>query len=237
MTSKHTTVVPEQRCDRTLPPLANGDHLTRHEFEQRYAAMPPDVRAELIEGVVCMTSPVRVAHARPHARILAWLSAYWEATPGVDMLVDTTVRLDSENEVQPDVLLRLESVAGGQSDVTDDGYIAGPPELIVEIAASSAAYDLHEKLKVYRRNGVQEYLVWQVYDNQITWFVLETGVYVPLCPNDKGVLSSRVMPGLWLAVDALLHAERGTVAAVLRHGIATPEHTAFVERLQRTENL
>ena len=39
-------------------PLEHGDHLTREEFERRYEAMPHVRKAELIEGVVYMPSPV-----------------------------------------------------------------------------------------------------------------------------------------------------------------------------------
>lgn len=138
-------------------PLENGDRLTRCEFERRYKARPDIRKAELIEGVVHMPSPVRArGHAGPVADMTAWLVTYRASTPGVSALADATVRLDRDNEPQPDVLLRMESEAGGQSRLSEDDYVEGPPELIVEVAASSAAYDLHDKLRVYRRNGVLE---------------------------------------------------------------------------------
>ena len=66
-----------------IPPLANGDHLTCNEFEKRYQALPKLNKAELIEGIVYMSSPVRYeSHGSPHALIMAWLGAYWTATPG-----------------------------------------------------------------------------------------------------------------------------------------------------------
>ena len=46
--------------------------------------------------------------------------------------------------------------------VNDDGYLAGPPELIVEVAASSASIDLRDKRQACCLNGVREYLVWLV---------------------------------------------------------------------------
>lgn len=116
--------------------------------------MPKVKKAELIEGVVYMASPVRAkSHSLPHAAIMAWLSACWVATPGVSLLDNATVRLDPDNEPQPDALLRIESA--GQSLISEDDYIEGAPELIVEIAASSASYDLYDKKRVYRRNGVR----------------------------------------------------------------------------------
>jgi len=224
--------VQQQTMPVALPPLEGGDHLTRHEFERRYQARPDIKKAELIEGVVYMPSPVRArSHGGPHGQVIGWLATYCAVTPGVEFYDNTTVRLDLDNEPQPDALLRLEPAAGGHSRVSAEDYIEGAPELIVEIAASSASYDLHEKLQVYRRNGVQEYLVWRVYDKQLDWFRLVQDEYVLLAPDENGVVHSRVFPGLRLAVQALLAGDLATVLAELQKGLGTPEHAAFIERL------
>ncbi|MFN6182297.1 MAG: Uma2 family endonuclease [Dolichospermum sp.] len=214
----------------TIPPLENGDKLTRHEFERRYHAMPNLKKAELIEGVVYVASPVRAKqHGKPHARIMTWLGTYEAATPGVEALDNTTVLLDTDNEPQPDALLRIET--GGQSRINKDDYVEGAPELIVEIAASSASYDLHEKLKVYRRNQVQEYLIWRVYDHQFDWFRLQQGEYIQLQPNADNIICSQVFPGLWLDKTALLAGDLGKVLAVLQQGLASPEPENFISKL------
>lgn len=214
----------------TQIPLENGDRLTRIQFERRYSAMPKLKKAELIEGIVYIGSPVRArSHGQPHAAIMAILSAYWIATPGVDIGNNSTVRLDLDNEPQPDVLLRIES--GGRSLVSDDDYVEGAPELIVEIAASSAAYDLYDKKQVYRRNGVQEYIVWQVFENKLDWFSFQSGEYVPLQPDDNGIVRSRVFPGLWLFVPSLLAGEMPKAIALLQLGLTSPEHAQFIELL------
>jgi Uma2 family endonuclease len=210
----------------TLPPLENGDKLTRHEFEQRYAAMPDVKKAELVEGFVYMTSPVRMTqHGDPHARIMAWLGVYWAATSKVQVGDNPTVRLDVDNEVQPDALLRM--TVDGQSAITQDGYVEGAPELIIEIAASSASIDLTQKFNVYRRNQVQEYLVWRVYDGEFDWFCLKEGKYIPLQPNKAGIFCSVIFPGLWLEKSALLSGDLTTVLSVLQQGLATPEHQSL----------
>ncbi len=204
----------------TLPPLENGDHLTRMEFERRYQAMPQVKKAELIEGVTYMVSPLRAkAHAEPHARIMAWLATYWATTPGIQLLDNATVRLDLDNEVQPDALLRFE--VEGQSIISEDDYVEGAPELIVEIAASTASIDLNQKLNVYRRNQVQEYLVWRVYDGEFDWFCLSKDEYVRLSPTPFGILCSVTFPGLWLDPSALLCGDIATVLAVSQQGLAT----------------
>ena len=213
-------------------PLENGDRLSRGEFERRYTARPDLKKAELIEGVVYLPSPVRVAsHAEPHAAILGWLVTYSASTPGVRAADNATVRLDLDNEPQPDALLRIVPAAGGRAIMSADDYIDGAPELIIEIAASSAAIDLHDKLRAYRRNGVQEYVVWRVLERQIDWFVLSDGEYRPLPMNPAGMFESLVFPGLRLAVDALLQGDIARVLAELRNGLSTPEHAEFVEHL------
>ena len=215
------------------PPLESGDRLTRIEFERRYREMPHIKKAELIEGVVYMPSPIRFEkHAEPHAQIIIWLGTFHVDTPGVRLADNATIRLDMDNEVQPDALLRLDAAAGGRSQISPDDYIKGAPELIVEVASSSVAYDLYDKKRVYRRNGVQEYVVWQVYDRRLDWFRLQEGAYVPLSPDEDGIARSRIFPGLWLAVGALLEGDLPTVLAELRNGLATAEHAAFVERLE-----
>ncbi|MBD2677575.1 MULTISPECIES: Uma2 family endonuclease [Nostoc] len=214
----------------TIPPLENGDKLTRAEFERRYEAMPNVKKAELIEGIVYMASPVRAnKHGKPHSHIMTWLGTYEAATPGLETLDNTTVRLDADNEPQPDAILRIQQ--GGRSTISKDDYVEGAPELIVEIAASSASYDLHQKLKVYRRNEVQEYLVWRVYDRQFDWFKLQEGEYIQLEPNTDEIFCSQVFPGLWLDKSALLSLDLVKVLAVLQQGLSTPEHKSFVEKL------
>lgn len=212
--------------------LESGDRLSRAEFERRYEAMPHLKKAELIEGVVYVASPVRLdAHAVPHGLAIAWLAVFASATPGVFVADNATLRLDLDNEVQPDVLLCIESAAGGRARPTPDGYLEGAPELILEVAASSAAIDRHAKLHAYQRNGVQEYIVWQVLDGRLEWFGLREGVYEPIQPDQAGVQHSLVFPGLRLAVTAFLARDLAAVLAEQQRGLATAEHRAFVERL------
>jgi len=216
--------------DAILPPLESGDKLTRSEFERRYQAMPDVKKAELIEGIVYMAAALRYqSHGEPHAYIMGWLATYQAATPGVGIADNTTVRLDADNEPQPDALLRIEQ--GGQSRISADDYVEGVPELIVEIAASTASLDLHQKLNVYRRNGVQEYLVWRVYDGEFDCFRLNAGEYIKLEPDSNGIIYSQVFPGLCLDKAALLTRNLAKVLEVLSQGLASQAHQDFVQQL------
>jgi Uma2 family endonuclease len=224
------TTTPVIAASLTIPPLENGDKLTRWEFERRYQGMPHLKKAELIEGIVYMASPLRFeSHAEPHANMIGWLALYKAATPGVRLGDNATVRLDIDNEPQPDALLRIDK--GGQSTISQDDYVEGAPELIVEIAASSASYDVHQKLNVYRRNQVQEYLVWRFYEQEIDWFWLQAGEYIKLEPHSDGIMRSQIFPGLWLDKNALLMGDLGKVLVILQRGLETAEHRDFVNKL------
>jgi hypothetical protein len=230
------TILAQPRSVETIangrvPPLENGDHLTRAEFERRYDAMPHLKKAELIEGVVYMPSPISNEHAEPHFDLIGWLAFYRAATPGIAGGDNGTVRLDLDNEPQPDAFLRILASHGGQARVDIDGYISGAPELAAEVARSSVSIDLHVKLNVYRRNGVREYLVWRVDDQVFDWFVLREGRYEPLVPTTEGVYKSEVLPGLWLESAALLRGDLPAVFQTARRGLDSPEHAAFVRRL------
>jgi Uma2 family endonuclease len=214
-------------------PLEPGDRLTREEFERRYEAMPHLKKAELIEGVVYMPSPVRLAaHGSPHVDLATWLGVYKAATPGVVAGDNATVRLDEQNEPQPDLHLMIDPRCGGQAAVSEDDYVESAPELVAEIASSSASYDLHVKMEAYRRNGVREYIVWRVLDEELDWFVLRQTAYERLLPDKRGWLCSEVFPGLWLDVAALLAGDLPRVLTVVQQGTASPDHAAFLRRLE-----
>jgi Putative restriction endonuclease len=219
---------------RMIPPLENGDCLSRDEFERRYAAMPEVKKAELIEGIVYMPSPVRQEHhGKQDSHLMTVLGLYRIATPGVECGHNSTVRLDLDNEPQPDDLLYIEPACGGAIKLDAEGYIVGAPELAGEIAASSASIDLGPKMRAYRRNGVREYVVWRVLDEAIDWFILRGSDFEPLAADAEGVLRSETFPGLWLDAAALIRGDLLRVHAVLQTGLASVEHQAFVERLRR----
>jgi Uma2 family endonuclease len=126
----------------------------------------------------------------------------------------------------------IDPALGGQARLSADDYVEGGPELAAEVAASSAAIDLNNKLRVYRRNQVQEYVVWRVLDGAVDWFILAEGRYDRLVLGPDGVYRSRVFPGLWLDAAALVRGDLAAVQRALQQGITSPEHAAFVAALQ-----
>jgi Uma2 family endonuclease len=224
-------IAPTNPISMTIPPLENGDLLTRAEFERRYTAMPKLKKAELIEGIVYMASPLRFEpHAEPHARLITWLGFYAVFTPHTRIGDNPTVRLDVDNEPQPDAVLIIDTKYGGQTHLGNDGYIEGAPEFVAEISASTATIDLRDKKRVYRRNGVKEYLVWQVINHRIDWFFLQEGEYISLTSDAAGIIRSQVFPGLWLAVSALLAGDMPQVIATLQAGLSSTLHQQFIKK-------
>ena len=234
----------------TIPPLRDGDRLTEPEFWRRYEASPEGIRAELIFGVVHLKRWIETddfgeerlmppiaggRHGRPQAAVIHWIETYSIHTPGTEGQAPATIRrVTPTSSPEPDALLRVLPDHGGRTADDDAGYVVNGPELVVEIANTSGAYDLGAKLDAYQAGGVPEYLVWRTGDRVIDWFRLNrTGRYVPIAPDGDGLLKSRVFPGLWLDPEAMVSSNRLRVLEVVQQGIASPEHAAFVAKLAR----
>jgi Uma2 family endonuclease len=215
---------PEQRSPvatrRATPRLENGDRLTSAEFLRRYETAVEVKKAQLIEGIVNMPSPVRAdAHAEPDGLIHGWLFTYHLERPNLIFYPNASLLLDPDNTPQPDAILCTAPREGGKVWLNDKGYLCGAPELVCEIAASSVSIDLHDKFRAYRRNGIAEYLVWLTEEERVCWFQLVDQDYVEKEPK-AGKLASNIFPGLVLDVKALLEMDRAKLIASLREAMA-----------------
>lgn len=231
MTVHRLSHMPEASGDWLLPVEA-GDHLDQKAFHAWYQGMSASTRAELVEGVVYLPSPLRAPHGRIHSQLMGWLLEYQDATPGVDLLDNATVILGDDSEVQPDACLLIPKSHGGQAGESEDQYIVGAPELVAEVALSSRSYDLHSKRRAYEKAGVQEYLVLVVAEQQAIWFVREDDKFNSMPAGDDEIFRSRVLGGLWLDPRALFQADRARVREVGRAGFASEEHRRILERLK-----
>lgn len=227
-----TTRSPDRpRRGKPLPPLENGDRLDQKTFHERYEAMPPDARAELIGGIVYLASPRKRSHGRCGTRLIYWLGEYEVATPGTEVLDNTTNILGPESEPEPDGCLLILPECGGQTWEDKKGYLNGSPELVAEIGESTESIDLHAKKRDYEEAGVREYVVVALRQQCVFWFVRRRGKFRELAPGPDGIYRSEVFPGLWLDPDALLRRDGKRLLAVLRKGLASPEHAAFAAKL------
>lgn len=217
---------------QTLPELCAGDVLTRGEFERRYDGMPKLKKAELIERVVYLSARRQYRFGVAAGRLGGWLASYGLCTPGLEVASNCSLRLDLDNETQPDLVMRLPTTLG-HSWVSADDFLEGAPELVVDVVATRASYALHQKLHVYRRRGVAEYLVHRVDDGMVDWFVLRDGVYERQEPDARGQLHSTVFPGLSLDLAALLCGDLVALRTAVEAAVAAagPAHAALVQRL------
>lgn len=221
----------------SIPRLESGDRLNRVEFERRYEAMLDCKKAELVEGVVYIAPPrPAIGHAHPCMRITGWLGMYAANTPGVSGGSHVSNRLDDLNETQPDVVLFIDPECGGQIRLSEDDFLVGPPELVVEVSGSPLALLQGPKRRVFQKHGVKEYLIWRVRDQSIEWYILRNGQYELLTPDQNGVFRSEVFPGLWLHGGSLFEGNHTNVSHVLREGLASVKHRQFVEQLAFRQN-
>lgn len=203
-------------------PLVNGDSLDSAEFLRRYQAMPRIKKAELIEGIVYMSSPVSAEHSEADGLIHTCLGYYAAHAQGVRFHPNTTVILDSGNTIQPDAILRLAPERGGRTRLDANGYILGAPEFVVEVAVSSASIDLRGKRQACERNRVLEYIVWIIGERQLKWFTLEGDDYRQQQPDAEALFHSRAFPGLALSLPLLLSLDLAGVLAVVQRELAKP---------------
>lgn len=218
-------------------PLEAGDHLDQPTFHACYKTMSSEFRAELVGGVVIVPSPLSSEHGAYHALVMTWLGSYWIATPGTQARDNATAILGDTSEPQPDAVLIIDPACGGQTGLSADGYATGPPELIVEIASSSASIDLHSKRRDYEQAGVLEYIVVLTRQREIRRFVLQEGQFREMNAGVDDVVKSTVFPGLWLYTEGLLQLDGLQVMETLRQGMATPEYAVFRQQLQERRHM
>jgi Uma2 family endonuclease len=214
-----------------VPSLENGDHLDQKTFHARYLAMRENKRAELIGGIVYMPSPQKIPHGRYQYRVLRWLGEYAENTPGTEVLVNSTSILGDESEPEPDGCLYISPECGGQTAEDSDGFLVGAPELLAEIAWSTESIDLNAKKTDYEKAGVREYIVVALRMKRVFWFIRRRSKFRELTAGADNVYRSEVFPGLWLDPAALLSGDSKRILAVVRQGIASPEHAVFYSQI------
>ena len=150
-------------------------------------------------------------------------------TPGVEAGDNATVILGETSEPQTDLMLRI-ATGKGSSQLTEEGqYVVGPPELVAEIAHSSRALDLHQKLDDYQAAGVSEHLVCSVEDEGIFGRSFSTSKSIQ--PNRDGILKSSVFPGLWLCEPAFIQQQTPSILETLQEGLRSKQHESFCKRL------
>jgi len=177
-----------------------------------------------------MVFPAFEPHGGGDSNLGTWVGVYRRFTPGLKNLTNVSTILCGDSEVQPDQQLRILERFGGRARV-EEGYVVGPPELVIEVGDSSRSKDLGPKKATYEKAGVPEYLFVGIEPEQVRWFVLRDGKYQEMTPGEDGIYRSEVFPGLWLDPKALFEDDLDGLLAALERGLATDEHAAFVAEL------
>lgn len=222
-----------EKPSRFIPPFENGERMDQKTFHALYLQTPTGFKAELIGGIVHVASPVSLRHTRPNDRIGGWLFTYASATEGTEALGNNTAIMSEDSEPQPDQALIVLPEAGGQTTESEDGYLVGAPELVVEVSNTTAGVDLNAKLRDYEQNGVREYLVVLTRQREARWFLRRKGRFVPMKPDADRLLKSKAFPGLWLHPEAVFDRSARRLLATLRQGMASPEHAKFAAKLAK----
>ncbi len=232
MTTLRTIDQPGPSTAPSPPPprLDSGDRMDSDTFLAIYEQMPEGFRAQLVQGVVLVASPMTADHGGPNSDASLWLGYYRARTPGVRSYAATTIRIGPDNNPEPDGFLIILPECGGQARI-EDPYIVGAPELVVEVSYSSRAVDLHDKRAAYEAAGVREYVVVDLRDRVVHWLALRDGRFEEVATGEGGLHRSEVFPGLWLDPAALVEGDAARLLAAVERGTTSPEHAAFVARL------
>jgi Uma2 family endonuclease len=182
--------------------------LSTAEFDRRYFLRTDLPKVEFLYGVVYV--PLSISrHSDREGLLSAWLTNYQVSHPDTVSAPNGTVFLSADHRVQPDGMLFFRN--GGSGRIGQDDYLHGPPELVAEVAATSADYDAGPKFRAYEEAGVQEYVLWLVDGGAIHWYALEDGRYTELPPAADGWTYSRVFSGLRLHIRRLLAGDRAVI--------------------------
>jgi Uma2 family endonuclease len=192
--------------------------------------MPELKFAELIEGVVHLSSPVSLAHGDWDSLFGGLCVQYCLHTPGVKASANATWLMGHSSAPQPDCSVRILPSFGGRSGLRNN-LATGAPELAAEVCHSSNSYDLGRKMALYQAAGVSEYVALLVEERRFEWRVLVDGSY-QLMKDEAGVYRSRALPGLWIDAAAIRSEDSVALLRAFELGLASPEHQEFLTRLR-----
>jgi Uma2 family endonuclease len=129
--------------------------LTYEEFR----TLPGDgKRYELIHGYVHFLPTPSTRHQMILGNLAASLGNYVDdARLGMVLFAPLDVRLDADTALQPDLMF----ISQPRAEIIQENFIAGAPDLAVEILLSNtAAHDRATKLPLYGEAGIPE--VWLI---------------------------------------------------------------------------
>ena len=173
--------------------------LTYEEFRR----LPDDgKRYELIGGEVHLTPAPHTKHQYVVHNLDIPLSVYVQKNKLGDVwTAPLDVRLSGDTALQPDLIF----VSDARAEIIQEDWIAGAPDLVVEVLSpSTAAYDRATKLPAYAEAGVPEF--WLIDSQAKTVEVLKLQgkkYFVDAILAGDQVLTSNLFPGWQLPLRDL----------------------------------
>lgn len=160
---------------------------------------------ELLNGRIVMTPPTTWPHGGIEATLVRLIGEHVERLKlGLVLGSSTGYELLSGDTVEPDVsYISAERLAAGPAPQSGQ-FVRIAPNLTVEILSpSTTKRDLTEKKDIYERNGVDGYWIVDPRAKAVTVFHLGERGYDAGRTCRRGVLRSRVLPKLRLALGQL----------------------------------
>jgi Uma2 family endonuclease len=184
-------------------PSAASDLPTRLSVDE-WLELPEDQRCELVEGEIVVSPSPSLDHQRTVGSLFRILDDHARAHGGEAFVAPLGVRFSDDTALEPDLLFV------SSSDRYGTRIVEGPPDLVVEVSSpSSRRYDLIRKRRLYERFGVPEYWFVDLDAERFEVYVAGSdGRYdAPALTGREGMVTSRAVPGLTVAVDAVLPAD------------------------------
>lgn len=192
------------------PAALTGLRVTEEEYLE---LCDEDLKAELIRGVLVVSTPASVRHEQLQGWLQAILRAYVEAHDlGVVLGSRTPMRL-GEEYFEPDLVF----VARPHLEKLGPVFLEGPADVAVEITSpDSRALDRVVKRRAYEQHGVREYWLIDPERESAEFYVLTAkGRYRRASVGKSGVYRSQGIPGFRLRVEWLWQDPLPPLLAVL----------------------
>src|SRR6266545_1618689 len=134
--------------------VSTAEKIEKRFTYAQYCTWDDNQRWELIDGVAYnMTPAPALKHQTISRNLLTRLTVFLDGKTCRPFAAPTDVVLDDYNVVQPDILVVCDK------EKLSEANVLGAPDLVVEILSpSTSRKDRREKMALYERFGVKEYL-------------------------------------------------------------------------------
>ena len=181
--------------------MGAGTSVKGYTFDDFCLLVKDDQKADLIDGVIYMASPENT----DANNLFMWLAGLMDGyvrKRRLGRVFGTRVafRINEVNSPEPDIAF----VRTDRLHLVHRGFVAGPPDLAVEIVSpDSIDRDYRRKREQYRRAGVSEYWIVDEMEQTVTLLRLDPRRrYLEVKPR-KGVLHSEALSGFWIRPEWL----------------------------------